>query len=503
MPACYGNLAKEKPPMSKRRCAPILLSALLLILAVFPPARALPPGKFEMWKQPGYYRGFNISDWDNLDDRMATQGDFDTLKAAGANLAVIQTQGTLSDSFPYAQHVYYAEGADTVFWQDILDTLVTYARQAAIPYVIAVRTGPGRLDVADEGVSSIWTNRAEQELYGAMLKEMTGRYLPDPLFVGLDLTVEPDPLNELAGEPVAVLDSALAANGIDVNAIYTTWIDSVRTVDTELPLMVEGVHWSNPVYFSLVSAQADPAIVYKVHCYNPYDYSHATPALSETYPGTFWSNGAQEMVRFDQDYLSRTEYASVRSFQQAHDVPVLIGEFGLRYPQNGGEQYLDDIADIACGYGWHFAFWNWNNTAECNYRHFDDIYGTHYMERIGAALTDPCVTGIGEFPPQPAASRAPAAIHLHPNAPNPFNPSTTIAFDVPEKNDIGGGFRLAVFDLRGRLVRTLVSSAPAPGTHRIVWNGRSDRGEPVPSGIYLCSLRWGGERVIRKMVVRK
>ncbi len=97
----------------------------------------------------------------------------------------------------------------------------------------------------------------------------------------------------------------------------------------------------------------------------------------------------------------------------------------------------------------------------------------------------------------------PAAIHLHPNAPNPFNPSTTIAFDVPEENDIEGGFRLEVFDLRGSLVRTLVSSAPAPGTHRIVWNGRSDRGEPVPSGIYFCSLRWGEERVVRKMVVRK
>lgn len=176
--------------------------------------------KFEKWEQPSYFRGFNISDWNNLEDIFVTQEDFIELKAIGANLVIIQSNGTIDETAPYGPNIWNSEPGDTIFWQDVLDTMVTFARNAEIYYVISIRSGPGRFDVAESDGSTIWTNVNEQELYGKMLKDIAMRYLPDTLFVGFDLTVEPNPFSEITGEPVALLDSALITNGIDVNAMY-------------------------------------------------------------------------------------------------------------------------------------------------------------------------------------------------------------------------------------------------------------------------------------------
>lgn len=79
----------------------------------------------------------------------------------------------------------------------------------------------------------------------------------------------------------------------------------------------------------------------------------------------------------------------------------------------------------------------------------------------------------------------PAAVSLLPNRPNPFNPSTTIDFAVP----VTGPVRLQVFDLRGRLVRTLVAGTLGAGSHRITWDGRDAEGRELPSAVYVSRLQ--------------
>jgi len=86
---------------------------------------------------------------------------------------------------------------------------------------------------------------------------------------------------------------------------------------------------------------------------------------------------------------------------------------------------------------------------------------------------------------------------LHQNYPNPFNPATTISFEVPGASGAEGSgaapVRLAIYDVRGRLVRTLVSGALSPGPHRVTWDGTSDGGRAVSSGVYfyrISSLGW-------------
>jgi hypothetical protein len=79
--------------------------------------------------------------------------------------------------------------------------------------------------------------------------------------------------------------------------------------------------------------------------------------------------------------------------------------------------------------------------------------------------------------------------------PNPFNPQTRIAFSLPTPGKVS----LAVFDMRGRLVRTLVDDSLAAGAHTVTWDGRDAVGASMPSGTYFCRLTspWGVET--RKM----
>jgi hypothetical protein len=94
----------------------------------------------------------------------------------------------------------------------------------------------------------------------------------------------------------------------------------------------------------------------------------------------------------------------------------------------------------------------------------------------------------------------PAAFRLGHCTPNPFNPVTSIDYDVPEG---AGPVNIAVFDVAGRMVTTLYSGHHEPGVHRITWNGRDSRGRSVASGIYFVRLEAMDFQASRKMVLLK
>lgn len=68
------------------------------------------------------------------------------------------------------------------------------------------------------------------------------------------------------------------------------------------------------------------------------------------------------------------------------------------------------------------------------------------------------------------------------NYPNPFTQSTTIHYMLPGRGEV----RLAIYDMRGDLVRTLVDGVQESGAQEVVWDGRTDRGEEAASASYLC-----------------
>jgi hypothetical protein len=85
---------------------------------------------------------------------------------------------------------------------------------------------------------------------------------------------------------------------------------------------------------------------------------------------------------------------------------------------------------------------------------------------------------------------------LH-NAPNPFNPSTTIRFTLPEASPV----RLVVYDVRGALVRTLADGSYQPGAHSVVWDGLDRSGRACASGVYVYRLTTTQGVVTRRMTL--
>ena len=95
---------------------------------------------------------------------------------------------------------------------------------------------------------------------------------------------------------------------------------------------------------------------------------------------------------------------------------------------------------------------------------------------------------------------APETFALRANYPNPFNPSTTIAYDVPQQ----GHIQLIVYNLLGQEVTRLVDQAQAPGRYTATWNGRNTHGLGVASGIYLFRMTSStGFTQTRRMVLLK
>ena len=88
---------------------------------------------------------------------------------------------------------------------------------------------------------------------------------------------------------------------------------------------------------------------------------------------------------------------------------------------------------------------------------------------------------------------------LSQNYPNPFNPSTNITFALPEAGEI----TLAIYNLRGQLVRTLVSGALTAGRHQVVWDSTTDKGIQVASGIYVYRLKAKNFVADKKLVLLK
>lgn len=125
------------------------------------------------------------------------------------------------------------------------------------------------------------------------------------------------------------------------------------------------------------------------------------------------------------------------------------------------------------------------------------VFGPQAADVSEGRLTDGGATWGFFTAPTPGASNAGligvpphaiAAARLLPAYPNPFNPQTTLRFEIPA----AGRVQLEVFDARGRRVARLQDAALPAGSHETTWDGRDDAGQPAPSGVYFARLEFPG-----------
>jgi len=190
----------------------------------------------------------------------------------------------------------------------------------------------------------------------------------------------------------------------------------------------------------------------------------------------------------------------------------------LEYTVNvpvGGEYPIDiRVASLMTGGVFHLEFDGVDRTGEVTvpvttgWQNWETVSttavlasGEHVMRFVPE--TDGFNVNWFEFPAAPTAVAPglPARGYaLHPCYPNPFNPSTTIGYDLPEPATV----ELAVYDVAGKLVRTLVSGAAVEaGRHEVVWNGRDGTGRIAAAGVYFCRLEAGGYAETRRMMLVK
>jgi hypothetical protein len=135
-------------------------------------------------------------------------------------------------------------------------------------------------------------------------------------------------------------------------------------------------------------------------------------------------------------------------------------------------------------------------TGGTSFKYTDDTVqpGATYRYQIGV------VDGDGEiFSPVARVSLAGVSVSLGQNSPNPFNPTTTISFTLPAREQV----TVSIYDANGRLVRTLLNESRDYGTHSVTWDGRDDAGSTVGSGVYFYRLSAGKYSESKKMVMLK
>jgi hypothetical protein len=174
---------------------------------------------------------------------------------------------------------------------------------------------------------------------------------------------------------------------------------------------------------------------------------------------------------------------------------VETGQYALKYPDYGGAaQYAAIQAERTNGAGalaramWFGFSWMtirdnvWGAPIDRN-----EIYRDVTRGWLHGSLIGPDITG----------ADAPKAYRLAQNYPNPFNPSTTIKYDMKAK----GLVTVKIYDVAGRLVRTLVDDVKDTGAYSAVWDGGNNTGTTVASGIYFYKMETAGFSATKKLVL--
>jgi len=169
------------------------------------------------------------------------------------------------------------------------------------------------------------------------------------------------------------------------------------------------------------------------------------------------------------------------------------GTFNVRYPDaliatNGSEniaRYLNVSSYNIGGVSFEGYFPGGTEPGKVVYLGFpfETIYPAASRDAVMSAVLSYLL--VTPTPIEVETPTAPQHFELNQNYPNPFNPSTTIRYALPQST----GIQLVVYDIRGRIVKTLFSGQQPVGWHEVVWNGLDETGTQVATGMYFAWLQ--------------
>jgi hypothetical protein len=249
--------------------------------------------------------------------------------------------------------------------------------------VISFRTGPGRSEFSFMGVGeddpfgqshlndSVWEDQAAQDAWAEMWRYTAERYRDNDTVVGYDLMVEPN-ANAIFFDMYWPPDfyPAYQDTLYDWNRFYPNLVDAIREVDSDTPILVGAMSWSQVDWLPYLEPTDDPRTVYTFHQYTPHDYTHqyldGQGDLPVAYPGELdldW-DGAPDS--FDRDWLEGL-LSPVSEFQTTHGMPVAVNEYGVMRFEPGAAEYLSDLMGLLEGLGVNHALWAWTSEQVLRY----------------------------------------------------------------------------------------------------------------------------------------
>mgnify|MGYP005847589249 CR=1 FL=1 len=335
--------------------------------------------KYSLWSGGTQLRGANIwqrirvpdLDGDLLGDGYIgppyVQSDFERLAGLGANFVNLSVPGLFTERPPYRLDEQV---------QANLDTLIEMADRADLFVVISFRTGPGRSDFtfyrdgagewfdAHLLLENVWTEQAAQDAWVEMWRYTAERYRGMPLVVGYDLMVEPN-ADEVMLDLYDPADfyPRYAGTRYDWNQFYPRLVTAIREVDTHTPILISPMGWGSLPWLPALKPSDAERVVYAVHQYAPFLYTHQPIGAERPYPGHFDVTWDEIPDRFDRDWLA-AYLAPLRAFHEQTGAPAVVNEFGVVRWAPGAAEFLRDEIEFFEENQVNHAIWVWEPTYE-------------------------------------------------------------------------------------------------------------------------------------------
>ena len=398
-----------------------------------------------------------------------TPGDGDGDAEARAGLAIARTYFLVSDNRrDFTDLVDLAAGGDIIAFVDRLET-------EDFDYTASADSTERDIDaaIADEDILFLIVNKRDDD--GA------------PFVLQLDDSITPIPLvrAQLAAGLERVRAAAISAAGVSAS-VNTAFGDADRSFELDL----------------------DP---------NELDFSNADTGLEV----------AEALERSNENFLRITSTGRDHLVTAGDDIEAQLG--GLSSAVTSLREFLEEIEEsrgvdlggLANGVGEFDDFYqelrhDFESEAgvsrfggrDVNFSAWFDHPPERLLQRFIWYLDDDDETDntlAGLFPDPGVESvivetrqdRRPDALQLYQNVPNPFNSGTVIEFDLSERGPVA----LTLHNILGERVLTLVSGVRAPGSYRILWDGRDDDGVELASGTYLYRLATGRTSTARRLML--
>lgn len=330
--------------------------------------------KWALWTSGTVLRGVNI--WQrvrvpDLDgDRLGfghvgppyTQADFSRIASLGANYVNLSVPGVFTERPPYKLDKLVL---------DNLDALIAMAAKADLFVVISFRTGPGRSDFTfyrdgagvwfdpDLLIEWVWTERSAQDAWVDMWRTTAEHYRNSRVVVGYDIMVEPN-ADEVMLDLYFPKDfyPKYEGSSYDWNQFYPSIVAAIRDVDKETPILVNPMGWGSVPWLPALKPVNAERIVYAVHQYGPFQYTHQKPTDRCSYPGMYdvtWDNVPD---RFDKAWLYQY-LAPILEYRTKTNAPLAVNEFGVVRWAPGAARFLRDEIAFFESAGLNHALWVW------------------------------------------------------------------------------------------------------------------------------------------------